>query len=156
MLKHQINGICSTDYIFIVLDENITFIENSDRKKILKKKGSSCLRINRIQSSAVITRSNIVRYCINDYRKWGRMSIRCWIHQCLLWILARKFYRVITKPHCMQYIPKNKHVFGMLCIVIVVVSIPCYWFTYIIRGCFCMTSGQSFDCTGADEVALYE
>ena len=56
-----------------------------------------------IQSSAVITRSNIVRYCINDYRNRGRISIRCWIHKiqpiprpngrimgCLLWIFVRK------------------------------------------------------------------
>ena len=33
-----------------------------------------------VQSSAVITRSNIVRYCINNHRNWGRISIRCWIH----------------------------------------------------------------------------
>ena len=30
-----------------------------------------------IQSSAVITRSNIVRYYINDYRNWGWISTRC-------------------------------------------------------------------------------
>ena len=34
-----------------------------------------------IQSSADITRSNIVRYCINNCRNSGRMSIRCWISQ---------------------------------------------------------------------------
>ena len=34
-----------------------------------------------IQSSAVITRSNIVRCCINSHRKGGRMSARCWIHK---------------------------------------------------------------------------
>ena len=56
-----------------------------------------------IQSSAVITRSNIVRYYINNYRNWSRMSIRCRIHKrhhitrpngramgCLLWIFMRK------------------------------------------------------------------
>ena len=32
-----------------------------------------------VQSSAIITRSNIVGYYINDYRNWGRKSIRCWI-----------------------------------------------------------------------------
>ena len=31
-----------------------------------------------VQWSAVITRSNIVRYYINNYRNWGRISIRCW------------------------------------------------------------------------------
>ena len=57
----------------------------------------------RIQSSAVITRSTIVRYCINDCRNSGRISIRCWIHRrhpipcpieqamgCLLWLFLRK------------------------------------------------------------------
>ena len=34
-----------------------------------------------LQSSAVITRSHIVRYHINNYRNWGRISIRCWIHK---------------------------------------------------------------------------
>ena len=56
-----------------------------------------------IQSSAVITRSNIVRYFINNYRNRGRILIRCWIHKihpiprpngramgCLLWIFVRK------------------------------------------------------------------
>ena len=53
--------------------------------------------------SAVITRSNIVRYYINDYRNWDRTLISCWIHKrhpiprpkrramgCLLWIFVRK------------------------------------------------------------------
>ena len=31
-----------------------------------------------VQWSAVITRFNIVRYYINNYRNWGRISIRCW------------------------------------------------------------------------------
>ena len=56
-----------------------------------------------IQSSASLTRSNIVRYYINNYRNWGRISIRCWIHNghpiphpngqamgWLLWIFVRK------------------------------------------------------------------
>ena len=34
-----------------------------------------------IQSSAVITQSNKVRYCINNCRNCGRISIRCWIYQ---------------------------------------------------------------------------
>ena len=34
-----------------------------------------------IQLSAVITWSNIVRYYINNYRNWGRISIRCWVHK---------------------------------------------------------------------------
>ena len=50
------------------------------------------------QSSAVITRSNIVRYYINNYRTCARISISYWIHKrhpihrpngwamrCLLW-----------------------------------------------------------------------
>ena len=56
-----------------------------------------------VQSSAVITRSNITRYCIHHRRKWGRISIRGWIHKrrpiprpngravgCLLWIFLIK------------------------------------------------------------------
>ena len=34
-----------------------------------------------LQLSAVITCSNIVRYFMNNYRNWGRISIRCWIHK---------------------------------------------------------------------------
>ena len=33
------------------------------------------------QSSAVITRSNIVRYYIDNYKSWVGISIRCWIHK---------------------------------------------------------------------------
>ena len=56
-----------------------------------------------IQSSAVITWCNIVRYCINNYGNSDRISIRCWFHKrhpiphpngramgCLLWIFVRK------------------------------------------------------------------
>ena len=32
----------------------------------------------------VITRSNIVKYCINNYRNWGRIWIWCWIHKSSL------------------------------------------------------------------------
>ena len=48
----------------------------------------------RIRSSAVLTRSNIVRYYINNYWNWGRISIRCPDPQktlgCLLWFFLRK------------------------------------------------------------------
>ena len=56
-----------------------------------------------VQSSVFITWSNIVRYCMNNYRNSGRLSIRCWTHKrhpiarpngramgCLLWIFVRK------------------------------------------------------------------
>ena len=43
---------------------------------------SMCEIINRhIQSSAVITRSSMVRYCMNNCRNWSRMSIRWWTHK---------------------------------------------------------------------------
>ena len=55
------------------------------------------------QSSAVIAQSNIVRYCINDCRNSGRISLRWWIHKihpitcpngramgCLLWTFFRE------------------------------------------------------------------
>ena len=34
-----------------------------------------------VQSSAVIKRSNIARFCINNCRNWDIISIRCWIHK---------------------------------------------------------------------------
>ena len=59
--------------------------------------------VTKIQSSAVITRSNIVRFYNNDYRNWDRKSIKCSIHKrhpiprpngramgCLLWIFGRR------------------------------------------------------------------
>ena len=35
----------------------------------------------KIQLNAIITRSIIVRYLINNYRNSGRISIKCWIHK---------------------------------------------------------------------------
>ena len=62
-------------------------------------------RMYEIQFSAVIARFSIIRYYINNYTNWGRISIRCWIHKrhpiphpngrvmgCLLGTFARKFY----------------------------------------------------------------
>ena len=62
-------------------------------------------QVSLVQLSAVITRSNIVRYYINDYRNWGRISIRWWMYKrqpiprsygramgCLLLIFLRKCY----------------------------------------------------------------
>ena len=56
-----------------------------------------------VQSSAVIMRSKIVRFCINNCRNWDIISIGCWIHKrhpishpsgraigCLLWIFVIK------------------------------------------------------------------
>ena len=34
-----------------------------------------------LRSSAVKTRCNIVKYYIDSYRNWCRISIRCWIHK---------------------------------------------------------------------------
>ena len=58
---------------------------------------------SQIQLSAVIMRSNVVRYYIDNYRDWGRIPIRYWIHKwhpiprpngramwCLSWIFVRK------------------------------------------------------------------
>ena len=57
-----------------------------------------------LQSIAVIIWSNTVRYFTNNYRNWGRISIRCWMHKRhtilhpnrwamrgLLWIFVRIF-----------------------------------------------------------------
>ena len=56
-----------------------------------------------MQASAIITRSNIVTYCLNSCRDWGRKSIKCWIQNrhpiprpngramgCRLWTFVRK------------------------------------------------------------------
>ena len=66
-----------------------------------------------IQSSAVITRSNIARNSMNTYKDWSRIPIRWWIHKrhpiprpsgramgCLLWNIGEKIDRVITALHC--------------------------------------------------------
>ena len=55
--------------------------ENKFSKKSSAKLRLCCFGINMlniVQWSAVIKRSNIVRCYINDYRNWGRISIRCW------------------------------------------------------------------------------
>ena len=60
----------------------------------------------KIQSSAIITRSSIVRYYINIYSNWGRISIRCWKHKRHPHNLPKrvniweKTDRVITAPQC--------------------------------------------------------
>ena len=65
-----------------------------------------------IQSSAVITRFNMIRYCISNCRNWGRISIRCCIEyqsDTSPWRVSygvsfvdsfEKIDRVITAPHC--------------------------------------------------------
>ena len=62
-----------------------------------------------MQSSAVITRSSIIRYYMNNYRNWGKISIRCWIHKIYPiprpngWAfmnICQKIDRVITVPNC--------------------------------------------------------
>ena len=63
--------------------------------------GFSCW--SRIQYSALFTPANIVCYCTNDCKNWGRISIRLWTHKrhriprpngramrCLLRIFVRK------------------------------------------------------------------
>ena len=60
-----------------------------------------------IQSSAVTTWSNIVRYYINNYRNWSRTSIRCWIYRrhppksplSLLWRHNEHHDVSIHQPH---------------------------------------------------------
>ena len=65
----------------------------------------------------VITRYNIVRYYMNNYKNWGRKSIRCWIHKktshtspyrasyVVSFVnICEKIDRVITAPHCMYYL----------------------------------------------------
>ena len=53
-----------------------------------------------IQSSAVITRSIMVRYCINNCRNWGRVSIR-WCYGVSFMDICLKIDRVITALYYM-------------------------------------------------------
>ena len=97
------------DKIDCVIRE-IHFIRNRELLYILFSR-------NTIKSSAVITRCNIVKYCINNCRNWGRISIRCWILKrhpivwgVLLWgpylaltgCLLLISDHVITAPHCIM------------------------------------------------------
>ena len=76
--------------------------------------------LTHIQSSAVITRSNIVRFCINNCRNWDIISIRCWIHKrhpiprpngramrCLLWIFVIKLTALYR--HRTVYVREPSH-----------------------------------------------
>ena len=67
-----------------------------------------------VQSSAIITRSNIVRYCIDNCRNWGRTITRYWIHKrhsiphpngramgCLLLIFFQNWPRYNCTVVCM-------------------------------------------------------
>ena len=82
----------------------------------------------KIQSSVIKTRSNIVRYYINNYWNWGRIWIRCWIYirhpidrasyPVSFVNICEKIDRIIAAPHCsknlwidvlIQYIPTNFH-----------------------------------------------
>ena len=66
-----------------------------------------------VQSSAIIMCSNI-RYCINDCRNSGRISIRCWIHKrhriprpnygVSFVNIFEKIDHVITALHCITKI----------------------------------------------------
>ena len=95
---------------------------------------SSCIHLRNIniylpfisfhlQPSAVIKRSNIVRYCINGCRNSGRISLRCWIHKkhriprpngramrFLLWFFLENWSRYNDTA---LYIP-HKHVLSTL------------------------------------------
>ena len=68
--------------------------------------------IYQIQSSAVITRTNIEIYHTNNYRNWGRISMKFWIHRGLPYLalpgelrvyfvtICEKIDRVITAQYC--------------------------------------------------------
>ena len=73
------------------------------------------LSTNEIQSSAVITRSSIVWYCMNGCMNSGRISIRGLINKrhpmprpnrramgCFLVNIFKKSDRIITVPHCIM------------------------------------------------------
>ena len=112
-------------------------------------------------NTTIMRWSNIVRYYINYYRNWGRISslwIRCWIHKrhhiprpngraigCLLWIFVRKLttlslYRTVY-----------------LCILIVALMLSCimlWWipiWSSLLRWALVMpqaVSAQSWNCHG--------
>ena len=84
-----------------------------------------------IQSSAIIMWSSIERYYTNDYRNWGRISIRYWIHVrhpitrpnwwamwCLLWILWENWPQPNGPALCWV---RNFHCFAF-CIMIALIT----------------------------------
>ena len=93
--------ICWETYLAISPTEMISRRVHWQNKPSSETKMSPFLMY--IQSSTVLTRSNIARYYINNYRNWGRISIRRWIYKrhtiprpngramgCLLWIFVEK------------------------------------------------------------------
>ena len=78
-------------------------------------------KIWEVQSSAVITRSHIKRYYMNDYRNCCRISIRYWIHKrhpiprpnwramgCLLWIFVGKVLFIMQRKIKLIFFSQDK------------------------------------------------
>ena len=95
-----------------------------------------------VQSSATITRCNIARYYINNYRNWGRISTRCWIHKshpiprpngramrCLSW----KFVRKLTVLKWLRTVLDKCYVFCSIAVAVVL----CVCFLLIKFTYFC-------------------
>ena len=101
-----------------------------------------------IQSSAVVTRSNVIWFCIHHCTYWGRIWIKVWTHKrhpipgpngwgmgCLLLGFSRKLTNVITAPRCIFFLsvyPMNyvrEWCFNMFCCFGVIVS-----FIHILEG----------------------
>ena len=96
-----------------------------------------------IQSSAVITRSSIVRYHINNFSNWVRTSIRCWIHKrqeqeqrasygVSFVNICEKIDRVITAPHCICIF-----VMMMMTALSLTWFYKTQWFGNFLRKCDC-------------------
>ena len=70
-----------------------------------------------VQSSAVITRSNIVSYYNKDYRNWRRISNRCWILTGELWGVFceylwenwPRYNGTALYSFCLPHVPSNIH-----------------------------------------------
>ena len=83
-LQSQVNNKVNTDELEAELsfqERDYMAREGQMKSHLEEVRARTVLSCKKLQSSAVITRSNIVRYYINDYRNWGRISTRCWIHK---------------------------------------------------------------------------
>ena len=73
----------SNMYIFFQTFDTvmILIIITSDGPVLWSPHQQASVWLGLLQSSAIIAQSNIVRYYKNNYRNWGRLSIRFWIYR---------------------------------------------------------------------------
>ena len=94
---------CAVHTKYDILTGNMWFVQWIMASMIVF---SPCNNNQNVQSSAVITRSNTVRFYINNnYRNWGRISIRCWMFVRKLTALyngATLYTERLVQNYCMR------------------------------------------------------